>query len=170
MSSGPPLPKRSIYLVANIAGVRDLKRRSCRRDEAEGVARTLTSAMVCSIFGMWQATHSLPRAARLVMRVLLDGRGMRAVRRVRPVAVEAHDAGRLAAVRIVGGAVDVVAGEAGDAARVHQALHEIVALHAVLVRGAVGEMGEGGLAELVLFQLPEIAAGRRPTWKPTGQS
>ena len=22
--------------------------------------RTLTSAMVCSIFGMWQATHSLP--------------------------------------------------------------------------------------------------------------
>jgi hypothetical protein len=36
-------------------------------------------------------------------------------------------------------------------------LDEIVTLHAVLVRGAVGEMSKGGLAELVLFELPEIA-------------
>ena len=60
-------------------------------------------------------------------------------------------------VGVVLGAVHIVAGETGDAARVHHALHEIVALHAILVRGAVGEMSEGRLAELVLFQLPEIA-------------
>ena len=51
---------------------------------------------------------------------------------------------------------DIVASEAGDAAAVHHALDEVVALHAVLVRGAVGEMREGGLAELVIFELPEI--------------
>ena len=53
--------------------------------------------------------------------------------------------------------MDVVAGKTGDAVRVHGALHEIVALHAVLVRGAIGEMREGGFAELVFFELPEIA-------------
>ena len=36
------------------------------------------------------------------------------------------------------------------------ALHEIVPLHAVLVRGSVGKMREGLLAQLVFFQLPEI--------------
>ena len=57
---------------------------------------------------------------------------------------------------------DVVAAEAGDAARVHQALHEVVALHAVLVRGAVGKVRERRLAELVLFELPEVLQLARP--------
>ncbi len=60
-------------------------------------------------------------------------------------------------MRIIFGAVDIVAAEAGDAAPVHYTLHEIVALHAVFVRGAIGEVCEGGLAESVLFQLPKIA-------------
>ena len=46
--------------------------------------RTFTSAIVCSIFGMWQATHSLPGAARLVMRVLPRSCRVRAVRRFGP--------------------------------------------------------------------------------------
>ena len=57
--------------------------------------------------------------------------------------------------RIVG-AVRIVATETRDAARVHEALNEIVALHAVLVRGAVGKMREARFAELVLFKLPKI--------------
>jgi hypothetical protein len=52
--------------------------------------------------------------------------------------------------------VRVVATEASDAARVHQALHKIVALHAILMRRAVGEMGETGFAQFVLFQLPIV--------------
>ncbi len=40
---------------------------------------------------------------------------------------------------------------------VHYALHEVVALHAILVGGAVGEVGEGGGAERVLFELPEVS-------------
>ena len=45
----------------------------------------------------------------------------------------------------------IVAAGASDAMRIHGALHKVVALHAVLVARAIGEVGEGGLAELVLF-------------------
>src|SRR3984893_11636824 len=50
----------------------------------------------------------------------------------------------------------VVATEAGDAPRVHEAVNEVVALHPILVRSPVGEMGERRLAELVIFQFPKI--------------
>ncbi len=50
-----------------------------------------------------------------------------------------------------------MAAKTGDAATVHNALHEIIALHAVLVGGSIGEVYEGGLAESVVFQLPKIA-------------
>ncbi len=73
------------------------------------------------------------------------------------MAVQAKPVGGLAKLRVIIGAMNVVAGEAGNAAAVHEALHEIVALHAVFVGGAIGEMGEGGLAERVVFELPEIA-------------
>ena len=52
--------------------------------------------------------------------------------------------------------------EAGDAAPVHHALHEVVALHPVLVRRAVGEVRERRLAQLVVFELPEILELARP--------
>ncbi len=50
--------------------------------------------------------------------------------------------------------------EAGDAVAVHHALHEVVALHPVLVRGAVGEVRERRLAELVILEPPERRGGR----------
>ena len=93
------------------------------------------------------------------MRVLLDRRGVRAILRIRPVACQAHAAAGLPQHRVVLGAVRIMATEAGDAARIHQAGHEVVALHAVLVRGAVGEMGERRFAELVILELPEVARG-----------
>ncbi len=51
--------------------------------------------------------------------------------------------------------------------RVHRARHKIVALHAILVRCAVSEMGEGCLAERVLFELPgvfKILADMEANW------
>ena len=39
---------------------------------------------------------------------------------------------------------------------VHDALDEVVALHPVLVGGAVGEVREGRFAEFVIFESPEI--------------
>ena len=59
-------------------------------------------------------------------------------------------------VGIVGRAMNIMAAEAGDAAPIHQALHEIVALHSIFMGCSVREMREGRLAQLVLFQLPEI--------------
>ena|SRR5579859_2252190 len=50
----------------------------------------------------------------------------------------------------------VMATETSDAVRVHEAGNEVVALHAILVGGPVGEMREGCLAEFVIFQFPEI--------------
>ena len=69
---------------------------------------------------------------------------------------QAHAAARLPQHGVVVRAVRIVATEAGDAARVHQAGHEVVALHAVLVRRAIGEMGERRLAEFVILELPEV--------------
>ena len=54
--------------------------------------------------------------------------------------------------------------------RIHDALDEIVALHAVLVRRAVGIVREVGLAERVRLRASRNPAARNPTWKPTGQS
>ena len=96
------------------------------------------------------------RAAGSVMRVLLDAGGVRPVLGVGAMAGQADRVSRLAQHRLVFRAVRIVATETGDAARVHEALNEIVALHAVLVRGAVGKMREARFAELVLFKLPKI--------------
>ena len=96
---------------------------------------------------------------------------VRTVRRLRTVALKAHHVGRLQQVRIVVGAVHVVAAVAAHAVRVHDALHEIIALHAILVRGAVGEMRERLFAEFVLFQLPEILQiHARPESRPANRN
>jgi len=72
------------------------------------------------------------------------------------VTIQAELVDRFAELRIVVRAVNVVAIEAGYAAAVHDALDEIVALHTVFVGGAIGKMGEGLFAELVILELPEI--------------
>src|SRR6185437_9246398 len=97
------------------------------------------------------------RAAGLVVGVRLDRGRARTVGRARPMTIQADLARGLPQHRRVVGAVDIMATEAGHTARIHHALHEIVALHAILVGGAIGEMREGLYARLVLFQLPEIA-------------
>ena len=62
----------------------------------------------------------------------------------------------LAELRVVLCAVYVVTGSAGDAVLVHNALHEIIALHPVLVRGSVRKVSEGRLSEGVVFEHPEV--------------
>src|SRR4051794_1608304 len=80
---------------------------------------------------------------RLVMRVGLEGFSVRTVLRVRAMACAANVVSRCPEQRLVRSAVDVMAREAGYAARVHEALYKVVALHAVLVSRAVWEMREG---------------------------
>ena len=93
-------------------------------------------------------------AACLVMSVLFDSWRVRAVRRIRTMAIEAQRVRRLPQERIVVRTVRIMATEASDAVRVHQAGYEVVALHAILVRSPVGEMGESRLPNRMLFQLP----------------
>src|SRR6185369_4334013 len=114
------------------------------------------------------ARHALAAGAvRRVMRALLDRGGARAVRRARVVTRLTQHANRLDEQRVVGGAVRIVTAETADAPPVHQALDEVVPLHPILVTGTVREMREGGLPELVLFELPvvfELIALVEPDW------
>ena len=96
------------------------------------------------------------RAARRVVGVLLDARGMRPVLRIGAVAGQAKPVAGLAHDTWIVRAVRIVATEARDAARVHKAGDEIIALHAVLVRRSIGEVRKRGFPKLVLLEPPKI--------------
>ena len=143
--------------MAEIARIRNLQRlRLLRPNETERVAADFHVAESLCDCRHVTGNARAARAAGGVMRVLLDAGGMRPILRVGAMAGQAHRVARLAHHRLIFRAVRIVATETRDAARVHEALNEIIALHAVLVRGAVGKMGEARFAELVLFQLPKI--------------
>ena len=57
---------------------------------------------------------------------------------------------------VIFGAVNIMATETSDATAVHHALHEIIALHTVLVRGPISKMCESGVPQFVFFELPII--------------
>jgi hypothetical protein len=50
----------------------------------------------------------------------------------------------------------IMTAEALDTSPVHDALNKIVALHPILMSGAVGKMRKTRLTEFVLLELPEI--------------
>ncbi len=103
------------------------------------------------------ARHALaPGRAVFVMRVLLQSSGSRPVERHRTVAIQAQLVGRPSQLRVVLCAVYVVATKAGDPPPVHHTLHEVIPLHAILMRCALRKVRKGELAQCVLFQLPEI--------------
>ena len=150
-------PGGRLVSVAEIAGIRNFQCLGLRRpNEAEGVAADLHVSDGLGDLRHMAGDARAARAAGCVVRVLLDAGGMRPVLGIGAVASQAKRVAGLAHHRLVVGAVRVVATEAGDAARIHQALDEIIALHAVFVRGAVGKMREAGFAELVLLELPKI--------------
>jgi len=96
------------------------------------------------------------RGAFLVMGMIFESRGARAIHGERRVALQTELVGGLAKLRVVFGAVHVVAAKTGDSAAVHDALHKIISLHAIFMGGAVGVMRKGRLAKRVLPELPEI--------------
>lgn len=143
--------------MAGGAGVRNfVLLREGGRNEFEGVAADEIVRQGLFDLGHVAGQTIVACALILVMGVCFERGGVRAVRRIGAVAFQAHPAAGLDEVGIVFGAVSIVAGVAGDASAVHEALHKIIALHAVLVAGAIREMREGGLAELVVFELPII--------------
>ena len=96
------------------------------------------------------------RTAFRMVRVIFDRGRMRAIGRARRVTVETDRCRRLSELGIVLRAVRVMTRRARDAPAIHDALDEIVALHAILVGGAVGKVRERGFAERVRLELPII--------------
>ena len=103
------------------------------------------------------------------MGMLFDGSSARAVQRKRAMTIHAKLVRGFSQLRVIVRAMRIVATEASHPAPVHHALHEIIALHAVLVSGAVGVVRERRLAQCVFLKLPEILQFK-PTRYPTGQS
>src|SRR5665213_1586343 len=143
--------------MADIAGIWNLQCLGfARRDEVEGMTAHF---LVRDRFGDLRhvtADALVACATGLMMGMRLDRGGVRPGLRVRTMAVETERVAGLAHHRDVFITMRIVATETGDAARIHQALGEIVTLHPVLVRGAVRKLGEGEVAELVVFALPVV--------------
>jgi hypothetical protein len=76
------------------------------------------------------------------------------------MAIQANLIGRLPELCVIAGAVDVMARETGYPVAIHDALRKIIALHSILVRGAIGEEQEVGLPQCAVFELPEILKAR----------
>jgi len=72
------------------------------------------------------------------------------------MAIEAELVSGFPQLRVIVRAVDIVTGGAGHTVTVHHALHEIVALHSVLVGSSIGEVQEVGLSKADVFELPVI--------------
>src|SRR5690242_14074411 len=81
-------------------------------------------------------------AAFFVVSMRFERRRSRPVRRHRSVTVEAEFIGGLAQLRIVISAVYVVTGRTGYPVAIHDALHEIIPLHAVFVRRPISKVEE----------------------------
>src|SRR5882672_6378785 len=116
---------------------------------------------VCDLrLDLWHVTADALAALAVcrVMRVLLQGHGMRSVVGTCTVTgetelVENH---RLPEIRIIARPVNIVAVVTGDPARIHQALNKIISLHPVLVSRAVAVMCKRGRSQRVLLKLPVV--------------
>src|ERR1700721_2964560 len=102
-----------------------------------------------SLLDFWHVTGDtfVASAANLMMRMCFDARRVGPRLCVRAVTVETQRIARLAHHGDILGAMRIVAAGTGDSARIHQALHKIIALHAVLVRGAIREVRKGEFAK-----------------------
>lgn len=101
--------------------------------------------------------HTLAsRGTLLMVRMLFQSGRARPVWRERPMAVQAEYIGGLDKLGVVISSMHIMATEAGDAVTVHDALYEIVALHAVFMSGAIGEVIKVGCPQRRDFKLPII--------------
>ena len=157
-AQGAFCPGGGFVLVAGGARVGDLVFvRHGRGNEAESVSVNERAGHAFGFDPRHMAGHALVSgAARFVMGVLFEGGRMRTVGGRRTMTIEADFSRRLSQLSIVLCAMGVVTGGTGNSVPIHDALHKIVALHAVLVRGAVREIVERGLTKGTVFKLPEV--------------
>ena len=151
-------PGVSLVFVARSTSIRHLVFFChCRRDELESVRAYERAGDAFCLDLRHVAGYALTtRAAVLVVGVLLHGGYVWTVGRRCTVAVEADLVYGLTKLRVVFSPVYVVARGAGDALLVHYALHKVIALHPVFVRGSVRKMSESRLPQGVIFEFPIV--------------
>ena len=116
------------------------------RDEFEGVGSHFDVRDGLGCF-RHVAGHALtPGAAFFVMGMILQSGRIWAVKRARPMTIQTQLVRWLSELCVIVGTVCIVAAKTGHAVLVHRTLHKVVALHPILVRGAVWEMRKGFLA------------------------
>ena len=138
--------------MAKIASVRNFQCFGfCGPHETEGVASDINvTDRLCDLRHMAR-NAIVTSAVWRVVSVLFYARSVRPVLRVRAVACQAKSVASLTHNSRIVRAMRIVATEAGHAPCVHETLNKVVALHAVLVGGAIGEMGERRFAEFVFL-------------------
>jgi hypothetical protein len=129
--------------MAHIAGIRNSKHvRLCGRDELECVCANVHISDRLLDLRHVASDALISWAIGLVMCMGFDARSVRTIGCVGAVTVQAYLGRRLPEDRLIGRAMNVVATEARNAARIHQTLYEVVALHAVLVGCSIGKVSE----------------------------
>ena len=135
-----------------IAGVGNFQRIGFAwRYKAKRVAANVHVCNGLLYFGHVAANALIALTSDLMVSVRFYCGRVRAIRRIRTMAFQAHDVRRFQEIRIIAGSMNIVAIETAHAVRIHNTLNEVVALHAVFVCGSVREMGERLLAQLVFF-------------------
>jgi len=128
-----------------------------RRDEAESVGMHKRSRNAFRFDGWHVAGNAIAAGASiLVMCVLLERGRTRTIGARRGMTIQADPIRRLSQLSVVFRAVRIVARGTGNSMPVHHALGKVVALHAVLMRGAVRKVVEAGFAQLTILEFPEI--------------
>ena len=129
--------------MAKYAGVGDfLALRLRRGDEFERMASYVYN--IDCLLNLWHMTGGAfaARAVDLMVRVRFDRAAARPVGGVLAMALQAERIARLDGAGGIFRAVNIVAVKTFYAAIVHYALDEIVALHAILMAGSIGEVRE----------------------------
>lgn len=133
-SQGLCCPCTRLVCVAGDTRVRYFVLVTHRRcDEAKSVRPHIDARDGHFYFGHVTRNALASGAAILMVCVLGEGSGPWAVLRVRSVAVQANFIGRLSQLRVIFGAMNVMATEASNTAPVHHALHKVVTLHTIFM-------------------------------------
>ena len=151
-------PRRAPVFVAGRAWIWDpVLVRHLRSDEAECVGVHERGRHPLGFNRRHVTRHtSAPRASSLVMRMFFERGRVGAIGSRRSMTIQANLIRWLSELRVVGRAMHVMARGASDPMPIHDALGEVVSLHPIFVRRAVGEVIEGGLTQSAVFELPVV--------------
>ena len=151
-------PRRRFLRVAGRTWIGNLELiRHRGRDEAERMRMHVGAGDAFGFDLRHMTSRALAsRTAHSMMCVLFYRCRVGAVWRCGTVAFHAELVSRRPQLRPVLRAVYIVTGRTHDAVLVHNTLGKVVALHAILVRCAIGEIIESGLPRRAVLKLPEI--------------